>query len=143
SVIGSVKAAVLPEPVSARPIRSRPVIAAGITAAWIGVGCSKPTRRTQRRIDWLSPSDSKSFSVVSTGCCGMANVCMTLAYSRSAVRQSSAGGSAGEKEGQPGGSRAALRGCFSPLSGGLDLDARLLRHEAGHGLGQGQEAGAP
>jgi len=51
SAIGMVKAAVLPEPVSASPTRSEPVRATGMTAAWMGVGCSKPTKRMHRRIE--------------------------------------------------------------------------------------------
>lgn len=39
--IGRAKAAVFPEPVSARAIRSLPVRATGIDSAWIGVGALK------------------------------------------------------------------------------------------------------
>ena len=38
--IGSANAAVLPVPVAAWPIRSRPVSSAGIASAWMGVGSS-------------------------------------------------------------------------------------------------------
>lgn len=40
--MGSAKAAVLPEPVSAIPIRSRFWRASGMEASWIGVGVVKP-----------------------------------------------------------------------------------------------------
>jgi len=36
--MGIAKAAVFPEPVSARPMMSRPAKASGMAAAWIGVG---------------------------------------------------------------------------------------------------------
>src|SRR5436305_13686390 len=68
----------------------------------MGVGCSKPTRWTQRRIERLNPSDSKVFSVVSTGCCGIARLCMTLAYSRFTGRQASAPLGAAPKADSPG-----------------------------------------
>ena len=38
SMLGSMKAAVLPVPVWAMPIRSRPSSTGGIACAWIGVG---------------------------------------------------------------------------------------------------------
>ena len=70
--IGRTKAAVLPEPVSARPIRSLPAIASGITSAWIGVGCSKPIPASTSRISRFSPRLRKSRLVVSTWCWGIA-----------------------------------------------------------------------
>ena len=42
SISGRAKAAVLPVPVCACPIRSRPASRSGIARAWIGVGASKP-----------------------------------------------------------------------------------------------------
>jgi hypothetical protein len=37
--MGRANAAVLPDPVSARPMMSRPARASGMAAAWMGVGC--------------------------------------------------------------------------------------------------------
>ena len=42
--IGRPKARVLPAPVAARPITSRPAMAAGIVAAWTGNGVAMPSR---------------------------------------------------------------------------------------------------
>src|SRR5438105_11850242 len=72
SASGRTNAAVLPEPVCARPMTSRPERATGITSAWMGVGYSKPILRTTSRMAALSPSESNGLSVVETGCCGMA-----------------------------------------------------------------------
>lgn len=41
--MGRRNAAVFPEPVSARPMRSRPVSATGIALRWIGVGAVYPS----------------------------------------------------------------------------------------------------
>ncbi len=43
-MMGRRKAAVLPVPVAAVPMTSRPARAGGIAWAWIGVGCSNPAR---------------------------------------------------------------------------------------------------
>ena len=42
TIAGSMNASVLPEPVDARPIMSRPRSAIGHPCAWIGVGAGKP-----------------------------------------------------------------------------------------------------
>ena len=48
--IGSAKAAVLPVPVWAMPITSRPAIKIGIVCAWIGVGVSYFSSASERRM---------------------------------------------------------------------------------------------
>ncbi len=64
SSIGRAKAAVLPVPVSANPITSRPVRQAGIVSVWIGRGESKPMARMPRsRVSW-SPNRAKAFGAV-------------------------------------------------------------------------------
>ena len=57
--IGSAKAAVLPVPVWAMPIRSRPAMTAGIACAWIGVGVECCSRTRAARIGWLRPKSEK------------------------------------------------------------------------------------
>src|SRR5439155_8749293 len=57
--IGSRNAAVLPVPVDAQPIRSRPARITGIASAWIGVGRVYPMSRTASvsgGISWNSES---------------------------------------------------------------------------------------
>ena len=56
---GSTNAAVLPEPVCDRPTQSRPSIAAGISALWMGVGVVKPCVVTPRRTASFKPRSSK------------------------------------------------------------------------------------
>jgi hypothetical protein len=51
-----------------------PVRAMGMTAAWMGVGCTKPMASMVRMISGVSPSAEKDWSVVWTGCCGIAPV---------------------------------------------------------------------
>src|SRR2546423_1243825 len=57
---------------------SRPVSATGITAAWIGVGCSKPILPTTSSTAVPRPSESNGLSVVETGGCGMATECIDV-----------------------------------------------------------------
>ena len=101
SASGKPKAPVLPEPVSARPIRSPPSRASGMMAAWIGVGLTKPMELRVVMMAALMPSDSKASSVVSTACCGMAPVNIpsaSISPSSSSSRiRSSAGKSSIEK----------------------------------------------
>ena len=50
AMTGMPKPSVLPEPVGARPVTSRPASASGMTAVWIGNGAVMPaaSRRAQR-----------------------------------------------------------------------------------------------
>jgi hypothetical protein len=48
--IGSVKTSVLPEPVKAMPMRSRPVSATGSPCTWMGVGRSMPLALSASRM---------------------------------------------------------------------------------------------
>ncbi|MND55755.1 hypothetical protein D3C80_468460 [compost metagenome] len=59
SISGRPKAAVLPVPVWARPIRSRPSRRRGIACAWIGVGVSMPSAVSVATICLETPRDSK------------------------------------------------------------------------------------
>src|SRR5690349_11477703 len=58
SRMGTINAAVFPEPVTAPPTTSLPNNATGIVFAWIGVGCENPTDARprwmglDRDIDW-------------------------------------------------------------------------------------------
>ena len=58
STSGRAKAAVLPVPVCAWPIRSRPASRRGTARAWIGVGASKPRAAIARSSSGDSPSSS-------------------------------------------------------------------------------------
>ena len=64
SSIGRPKAAVLPVPVWARPITSRPFIACGIACAWIGVGSVMPSSASLVTRRGASPSISKSIKIL-------------------------------------------------------------------------------
>ena len=57
-IIGSANAAVLPVPVPAWPIRSRPVSSSGIASRWMGVGSSYP--RAVTALTSASPRPSAS-----------------------------------------------------------------------------------
>ena len=59
SSIGSVKAAVLPVPVRAWPLQSRPASASGRNAAWILLGRSNPISSSVSRVSSLSPRSAK------------------------------------------------------------------------------------
>ena len=67
SKIGMPKAAVLPVPVCACPIRSFPVSAVGIAAFWMGVGSSKPISSTAFKISGFTPS-SVNVSYIAPPC---------------------------------------------------------------------------
>ena len=54
--MGNAKAAVLPVPVCAEPITSRPARICGIACAWIGVGRSYPFSATAKAMFALRPS---------------------------------------------------------------------------------------
>jgi len=57
--MGIAKAAVLPEPVSARPIMSRPERASGIAEAWIGVGFLKLSFSQASQSSGITPREEK------------------------------------------------------------------------------------
>ena len=96
--MGMMKAAVLPEPVTAPPTRSLPRRAMGMVLSWIGVGVSKPTEARPRRIGldrdivWKEPED---FDFVffgggfSTGAKKSASLALSSAFSSSSVSGSS------------------------------------------------------
>ena len=73
--MGSAKAAVLPVPVCAVPIRSLPARTIGKARSWIGVGSVKPIACVPRTTSGESPkllnatADSNSASPLSNGAC--------------------------------------------------------------------------
>ena len=66
--IGNAKAAVLPVPVWAWPMTSRPSSNGGMAAAWIGVGCSNPCASTEASSSDRRPNAANADSAgVSSG----------------------------------------------------------------------------
>src|SRR4051812_3632886 len=66
SIIGSPKAAVLPDPVWAWPIMSRPSMSGGIACSWIGLGDSYPTSRSAASVGSESPRSAKVVTATQT-----------------------------------------------------------------------------
>ena len=93
-----IKAAVLPEPVTAPPTRSLPRRAMGIVLSWIGVGVSKPTEARPRRMGLDSDIVWKEFEPLafkffgggfSTGAKKSASLARSSAFSSSSGSGSS------------------------------------------------------
>ena len=79
SMIGSVNAAVLPVPVWARPMRSRPRRASGIASRWIGVGVVYPASRiAARTLSWRPRASKPTVSSVAPAVGSGASCCFDL-----------------------------------------------------------------
>lgn len=82
--MGNAKAAVLPLPVSANPIRSRPCSASGIDSVWIGVGALYPKavqashRESMIPRSWKLRDTVGAGSVLSPSCCALSSTSSPL-----------------------------------------------------------------
>lgn len=65
--MGRANAAVLPLPVSARPIKSRPARARGIDSAWIGVGALYPNFSQASQSESVIPYNLLDYTYILLG----------------------------------------------------------------------------
>ena len=133
---GRPNAAVLPVPVCAIAIRSRPPSRIGIALAWMGVGVSKFSERKARRMGSESPNASKEIPVKSQiSVAAGAGQGSRLADSASAAAQSERTGfvdERGTEEPQGGPARSPALLMWAPLA----PTRRAMSSAAPAGLGQ-------